>query len=403
VLGKFLGASWTAPDASGLQSLVWRYHKGERLEKSDKRAEKVIVDLIFTKTGCRKTVIKYSGEERYCRRCKKYYEPPSIKKLSGQPFGRGFRAWAVYQRIILRLPYRTITQAMEDLFHETASQASIINFVESFANYYRRTESLLVKRLRESPFVHVDETRLSIHGVDHYVWVFTDGLRVVFRLTETRETTVVRELLGGYQGVLISDYYAGYDVLDCRQQKCWVHLIGDLNDDLWKFPYNEELQEFVAAVKDLIVLVIEAIGQWGLKAKHLHRFKKQVAEFYATVIESREYSLDVTKKYQKRFVRYRESLFRFLEEDGIPWNNNAAERAIRHLAVQRTISGTFFQRGALAYLEMPGLAQTFRFQEKSFLKFLLSGEIDVDRFQSPKRIKISRRINGEHKAPCRGE
>ena len=25
VLGKFLGASWTAPDASGLQSLVWRY------------------------------------------------------------------------------------------------------------------------------------------------------------------------------------------------------------------------------------------------------------------------------------------------------------------------------------------------------------------------------------------
>ena len=47
-------------------------HKGERLEKTDKRAEKVIVDLIFTKTGCRKTVIKHSGEERYCRRCKKY-------------------------------------------------------------------------------------------------------------------------------------------------------------------------------------------------------------------------------------------------------------------------------------------------------------------------------------------
>ena len=373
-------------------------HKGERLEKTDKRAEKVIVDLIFTKTGCRKTVIKHSGEERYCRRCKKYYEPPSIKRLSGQAFGRGFRAWAVYQRIILRLPYRTIKQALEDLFHETASEANIINFVEFFAEYYRRTESLLVKRLRESPFVHVDETRLSIRGVDHYVWVFTDGLRVVFRLTETRETTVVRELLGGYQGVLVSDFYGGYDALDCRQQKCWVHLIGDLNDDLWKFPYDEELQEFVAAVKDLIVPVIEAIDRWGLNAKHLRRFKKQVAQFYSTVIDSREYSLDVTKKYQKRFVRYRESLFRFLEEDGIPWNNNGAERAIRHLAVQRTISGMFFRRGAVAYLEMLGLAQTCRFQEKSFLKFLLSGEIDVDRFQSPKRIKISKRINGEHTA-----
>jgi transposase IS66 family protein len=160
----------------------------------------------------------------------------------------------------------------------------------------------------------------------------------------------------------------------------------------------KELQEFVAAVKDLIVPVIEAIDRWGLKAKHLRRFKKQVALFYSTVIESQEYSLDVTKKYQKRFVRYREPLFRFLEEDDIPWNNNGAERAIRHLAVQRTISGMFFQRGAVAYLEMLGLAQTCRFQEKSFLKFLLSGEIDVDRFQSPKRIKISKRINGEHTA-----
>jgi hypothetical protein len=37
-----------------------------------------------------------------------------------------------------------------------------------------------------------------------------------------------------------------------------------------------------------------------LKAKHLRRFKKQVDRFYMTVIEGREYALDVTQKYQKR-------------------------------------------------------------------------------------------------------
>ena len=297
-------------------------HKGERLQKkAGKDAETAIVDLNFANTGCRKTVIKYAGEKRYCPRCQRYYEPPRIKRLRGQTFGHGFRAWAVYQRIILRLPYRVITQAMEELFHETASEASIINFVESFAEYYRRTESILLKRLRESPFIHADETRLNIRGVDHYVWVFTDGHHVVFRLTETRETTVVRELLGGYQGVLVSDFYAGYDALDCKQQKCWVHLIRDLNEDLWKFPFDEELQKFVSSVKDLIVPIIEAIDRWGLKARYLRRFKKQVDRFYTRVIEGREYALDVTKKYQKRFVRYRESLFRFLDEDGISWNN----------------------------------------------------------------------------------
>jgi len=368
-------------------------HKGQRLERSGKDAEKVIVDLDFAKTGCRKAVIKYAGEKRYCPRCKRYYEPAAIKRLAGQTFGHAFRAWAVYQRIILRLPYRTITQAMEDLFHETASEASIISFIESFAEYYSCTESIMVKHLRESPFVHVDETRLSIRGVDHYVWVFTDGRHVVFRMTETRETTVVRDLLKGYEGVLVSDFYPGYDGLDCRQQKCWVHLIRDLNEDLWAFPFDEELQKFVAAVRDLVGPMIQAIDRWGLNVKYLHRFKKQVDSFYASAIDGREYALDVTKKYQKRFARYRESLFRFLDEDDIPWNNNMAERGIRHLAVQRKISGTMGQRGAVNYLVLLGIAQTCRFQEKSFLRFLLSEEIDVDRFQSGKRIKISKPIS----------
>src|ERR1022692_1560416 len=92
-------------------------HRGKRLQKSGKAVEKVIVDLNFAKTGCRKMVIKYSGEKRYCPLCKRSYEPPSIQRLGGQTFGHGFRAWAVYQRIVLRLPYRPTTQAMEELFH----------------------------------------------------------------------------------------------------------------------------------------------------------------------------------------------------------------------------------------------------------------------------------------------
>jgi hypothetical protein len=65
--------------------------------------------------------------------------------------------------------------------------------------------------------------------------------------------------------------------------------------------------------------------------------------------------------------------------------------------VQRKISGTFHPRGAAGYLVLLGIAQTCRFQEKSFLQFLLSKEIDVDRFQSSRRIKISKPINREPK------
>jgi len=68
--------------------------------------------------------------------------------------------------------------------------------------------------------VHVDETKISVEGIDQYVWVFTDGTHTIFRLTRTREAAIVREVLRGYSGVLVSDFYGGYDAVECRQQKC---------------------------------------------------------------------------------------------------------------------------------------------------------------------------------------
>ena len=95
------------------------------------------------------------------------------------------------------------------------------------------------------------------------------------------------------------------------------------------------------------------------------------------------------RTYQKRFDRYRESLFTFLTQDGIPWENNMAERAIRQLAVQRKISGSFFKRVAGHYLLLLAISQTCRFQEKSFLKFLLSKETDLDSFRQTRPVRYS--------------
>ena len=69
-----------------------------------------------------------------------------------------------------------------------------------------------------------------------------------------------------------------------------------------------------------------------------------------------------------------------------------AERALRHLAVQRKISGTFFDSLVSEYLLLLGVAQTCRFQNKPFLKFLLSQKKDVDQFRAPKPRKYSKSV-----------
>ena len=166
----------------------------------------------------------------------------------------------------------------------------------------------------------------NIQGVDHYVWVFTDGRHVLFRMTQTREADIVREVLAGYQGVLVSDFYPGYDGVPCRQQKCLVHLIRDINDDLWKAPFDKQLEAFAVEVQALLVPILGAVDRFGLKTWHLQKFHKEVDRFYQRNIIGKEYRSEAAETYRKRFERYRDSLFTFLNEDGIPWENNMAER-----------------------------------------------------------------------------
>lgn len=344
-----------------------------------------ILDLIFTKAGFRKVMIHYTGIIAHCPQCQTRFHPPAFKRFKRSSFGRGWQVWAMYQRMVLRTSYRLISQAALDQFGEVMSPQNFQRFATQLSSQYARTEDELFGTLLQSPALHIDETQLNIVGVTQYVWVFTDGSNVVFRLTETREAGFLIPLLHGYQGVVVSDFYAGYDGLPCEQQKCIVHLIRDLNDDLWKHPFNAEFEGFAGVVRDLLTPIFDEVTRYGLKARNLRKHIRRVDAFYTQNILDETASQEIIVKYHKRFLRYRDSLFRFLSSDNIPWNNNAAERAIRHLAVQRKISGSFTSKGAKEYLRMLGISQTCRFQNKSFLEFLNSGEVSLAKFRGTRR------------------
>jgi predicted RecB family nuclease len=376
------------PTVKGRTIRVPRKRKCERhpdhptiLVPTRKPAERSLIDLAFTATGCKKTVLRYIGNRGRCLHCGQMYVPPAFRQVQNMIYGPGFMVWAVYVRMVLRLSYRLITQATRDLFGVELSLQGLEHIVKRCAESHAKTEQKLYERILQSPAIHVDETKLSILGNHQYVWVLTDGRHAIFRLTEGRETGFLEPLLKSYEGTLVSDFYGGYDALPCRQQKCLVHLIRDLNDDLWKNPFHVELENFVSSVRDLLLPILADVQRFGLKTCHLRKHRQRVDAFYESAVVDRADGQELIVKYQKRFERYRESLFVFLERDGVPWNNNAAERALRHLAVQRKISGAFSSKGAQDYIRLLGVAQSCRFQEKSFLGFLRSGLTDVDAFK----------------------
>ena len=80
-------------------------------------------------------------------------------------------------------------------------------------------------------------------------------------------------------------------------------------------------------------------------------------------------------KCKQRFEKNRDKLFTFLRYDGVPWNNNNAEHAIKAFARLRdVISGSSTKKGVDEYLTLLSVAETCEYQGLDFLDFLRSRE-----------------------------
>src|SRR5262249_45147114 len=151
---------------------------------------------------------------------------------------------------------------------------------------------------------------------------------VVYIYQPSRETGFLQDLLRGFNGVLVSDFYAGYESLPYKQQVCLVHLIRDMNDDLMASPFDEEFKGRAGHFGKLLRGIVDTIDRFGLKSYHLHKHKADVARFFRD-LTARVYCSELAESYKKRLLKNDGRLFTFLDHDGVPWNNNAAEYAIK--------------------------------------------------------------------------
>jgi transposase len=114
--------------------------------------------------------------------------------------------------------------------------------------------NLLREDLLATGFVQCDETPFQVlkgtgklATADSYLWVLRGGARdrplLLYHYAPSRGGAVVRELLAGYQGVLQTDGYVGYD--DVGRQPgivhvgCWAHARRKFDEALKSLPAKE--------------------------------------------------------------------------------------------------------------------------------------------------------------------
>ena len=119
----------------------------------------------------------------------------------------------------------------------------------------------------------------------------------------------------------------------------------------------------------LLRSIVGTIDKYGLKKHHLHKHKVGVDRFFRT-LESRIYRSELAEGYQNRLLKNEGRLFTFLEHDGVPWNNNPGEHAVKAFALYREVSdGLMSKEGLSDFLVLLSVCQTCKYRGVSFLKF----------------------------------
>jgi predicted RecB family nuclease len=351
--------------------------KGGQLDIPRPRVKRAF-DLVITPGGMKRRVIEFRTAAYRCNHCGRNMVPDRYNRIAKH--FHGLMSWVIYQHVAHRTSGGTITELLREFFSLQVGTEELHMFKSLMARYYRTTTDSLLKKILSGPVLHIDETQVKLKTGKGYVWVFTSTEEVVFMYRQTREGGFLRDMLKDFRGVLVSDFFAAYDSIDCPQQKCLIHLIRDMNQDLLNNPFDEELQLVTQPFASLLRSIVTTIDEHGLKQKHLIRHAGEVDKFF-NILSSQAFRSETAQTLRERLIKNRNKLFTFIYHDGVPWNNNNAENAIKKFAYYRENTvGALKEQGLIDYLLLLGIYQTCRYKGVSFLKFLLSRERDIDRF-----------------------
>src|ERR1700693_703930 len=286
----------------------------------------------------------------WCTGCQKWHEAPV--DFSEQVLGQGrigvrLASMIAYLRTVMRLPLRQLRDVLRDLHGFEVSLGELVELLHRISEYAQPMLGGLKAEIRASPAVQADETGWREDGLNGYIWSVSTPTIRYYEYHHSRGGEVVKHLIGEkFEGVLGSDFYAGYNIHQGLHQRCWVHFLRDVHELKDDFPQDEELRCWAKDVKALYEQAVAWVAQEpdpGLSPRQQHRVR--VAHQHA--FEQRLWQLCQSSAHTtapqhtlcEAVGRFLPELFVFVAIPGVPAHNNLAEGSVRPLVVARKISG----------------------------------------------------------------
>ncbi len=295
-------------------------------------------------------VIHHRIFQGWCASCQKWHAAPV--DLHAEVLGQGrigvrLSSLIATLRTVMRLPIRQIRTLLHTLYGFEVSIGEIVEVLHRLVAHAQPLLNHLKVTLRASPAVQADETGWREDGINGYIWSVSTPTVRYYEYHHSRAGEVVKHLIGDqYQGVLGSDFYAGYNIHQGFHQRCWAHYLRAIHQLKEKFPEHEEVWNWAKAVKDVYDQAVTWVAQEpdpSLSFRQLQQVRlaqQHVFEQQLWVIcQSYVGTTAPQQVLCQRVANFLPELFVFVAVPGVPAHNNLAERSVRPLVIARKISG----------------------------------------------------------------
>lgn len=274
-------------------------------------------------------------------------------------------AYIASLRAVGRLPIRTIQWLLDAVHGLHLSVGGIVGVLQAVADRGQATLTQLQAAVRASPVVHADETGWREDGVNGYIWTFSTPALRYFHYAQSRASAEVTTVLGeAYAGTLVSDFYGAYNIHAGSHQRCWVHLLRDIQDLRDRHPDDADLATWAEAVHELYTEAKAVVAQ-GLSEPERGAARDRLDRALLALVQpgvEADPPLPQTTLCQ-RIDRFADELFEFVLYPGVPSDNNLAERSLRPLVIARKISGgTRSSQGSRVRMDLASLFGTWHAQ-----------------------------------------
>src|SRR5258708_18913109 len=316
-------------------------------------------------------VIHHRIFQGWCASCQKWHAAPV--DLHAEVLGQGrigvrLSSLIATLRTVMRLPIRQIRTLLHTLYGFEVSIGEIVEVLHRLVAHAQPLLNHLKVTLRASPAVQADETGWREDGINGYIWSVSTPTVRYYEYHHSRAGEVVKQLIGeDFEGVLGSDFYAGYNIHQGLHQRCWVHYLRDVHELKKDFPQDEALLNWAKGVKAIYDEAVEWAEhcpdphltpreQSLARVARQHAFEQHLWQLCQPDVrtETPQYTLD------ERIERFLPELIVSLPELAGPAHNNLAERSVRPLVIARKISGgTRSPQGSKTRTGLASLFQTW--------------------------------------------